>query len=146
MYPNLLVYCYCEPINLNLDFIGLVNNQIMTLGNEILTTLYTPGHFNDSVCYWNKEHNIIFTGDTMFVGRSGRTVGVKSNISLLYTSIYNKILTLPGDTLIYPGHHYGYTAKLTIKENINLSSFFQCKSEKEFINVMKRYEESRRIE
>ena len=143
LYPNLLVYCYYEPINLNLDFIGLVNNQIMTLGNEILTTLYTPGHFNDSVCYWNKEHNIIFTGDTMFVGRTGRTVSITSDIKKLYSSIYNILLKLPGNTIIYPGHHYGYTPFITIQENISLFDFFSCENFNEFCTIMENFEKNR---
>ena len=81
----------------------------------------------------------------MFVGRTGRTIGAKSNISHLYTSIYNELLKLPPKTIIYSGHHYGYKSSITLKENISLSSFFQCTSEDEFIAVMEQYEKNRRI-
>ena len=84
-----------------------------------------------------------FTGDTMFVGRTGRTISTKSSISDLYDSIYNIILKLPMQTIIYPGHHYGHTPYITLKENISISSFFQCCNEDEFFKVMKDYEEGR---
>ena len=122
----------------------LMHHEIIALGSEMITSLHTPGHYTDSVCFWNKKDNIIFTGDTMFVGRTGRTIDNKSNISHLYASIYQHILTLPEQTTIYPGHHYGHTPHITLKENITLSAFFQCCSEDEFIKVMEAYERGRR--
>ena len=122
----------------------LINHEIISLGSEIITTMHTPGHYPDSLCFWNKRNNSLFTGDTMFVGRTGRTIGPKSNISHLYRSIYKQILQLPEQTIIYPGHHYGYTSQITLKENITLSPFFQCLSEDEFIEVMAEYEKNRR--
>ena len=80
----------------------------------------------------------------MFVGRTGRAIGEKSNISHLYNSIYDGILKLPPRTLIYSGHHYGYKTSIALKENISLSSFFQCTSEDEFIAVMDQFEKNRR--
>ena len=111
----------------------------------MITVLHTPGHYPDSVCFWNKKGSCVFTGDTMFVGRTGRTIGAKSNNSYLYTSIYDELLKLPQQTVIYPGHHYGYKKSITLKENIMLSPFFQCNSEDEFIRVMEQYEKTRRI-
>ena len=80
----------------------------------------------------------------MFVGRTGRTIGAKSNNSYLYSSIYDKLLKLPKKTIIYPGHHYGYKKSVTLEENISLSPFFQCNSEDEFVLVMEHYEKTRR--
>ena len=90
---------------------------------ELITAIHTPGHFPDSICFWNKKGSCVFTGDTMFVGRTGRTIGAKSNISNLYTSIYDKLLKLPPQTIIYSGHHYGFKKSITLSENIRLSSF-----------------------
>ena len=122
-----------------------MHHEIISLGSEILTILHTPGHYPDSICLWNKKDSSLFTGDTMFVGRPGRTVDRKSNITHLYRSIYQKILKLPEYTTIYPGHHYGYTPYITLQENITLSPFFQCDSEKNFVQVMVKYEKNRRI-
>ena len=79
----------------------------------------------------------------MFVGRTGRTISDKSNIGHLYESIYNEILTLPKQTIIYPGHNYGYISSITLKENISLSPFFQCSNKEEFIKVMEAFEDGR---
>ena len=143
-YPFTTICGHTNPQkHLNPNYRGLNHHEIISLGLEIVTIIHTPGHYPDSVCYWNKKYSIIFTGDTMFVGRTGRTIGEKSNISQLYNSIYNELLILPHNTIIYPGHHYGYKKNISIKENIYISSFFQCKSESEFKLVMKNYEDNR---
>ena len=145
-FPQVQLCAYEKPeIELNNHYRKLMHHEIISLGSEIITILHTPGHYPDSLCFWNKKNKSIFTGDTMFVGRTGRTIGTKSNISHLYASIYQQILKLPEETIIYPGHHYGYTRYVTLKENITLSPFFQCDSEEKFIKVMNKYEKNRRI-
>ena len=128
LFNNIIVYCYYQPINLKNDFIGLNDNEMIMIGNQELTAIYTPGHLSDSMCFWNKEHNILFTGDTIFVGRTGRIKSPSSNIKQLYDSVYNKILTLPQQTMIYPGHHYGCYPCITIQKNIDLFDFFSCQT------------------
>ena len=103
---------------------------------------YTPGHFPDSVCYLME--NIIFTGDTLFVGRTGRTISAKSSTNDLYHSVYDKILSLPSNTLIYPGHDYGEKPNISLADNIKISPLLQAKSEKDFIDRMAYYEANRK--
>jgi len=143
-FPQVQI-CGYEKLEIRLSnhYRKLIHHEIIPLGSEMITCLHTPGHYPDSLCFWNKNNNSLFTGDTMFIGRTGRTVGAKSNISHLYASIYKQILKLPEQTMIYPGHHYGYTPNITLKENITLSNFFQCSSEDEFIKVMQDYEKGR---
>ena len=143
IFSNLIIYCYNKPINIKINFHGLDDNEIIVIGNEILTTIYTPGHFIDSVCYWNKKNRLIFTGDTIFVGRTGRTVSNTSDITALYDSIYNRLLKLPQNTTIYPGHHYGFKKSISIQDNIQLFDFFSCKSLEEFKIVMDNFEKNR---
>ena len=143
LFPNLEIVCSNITKNETFNFNGVEHKEIISIGEEIIICLHTPGHFYNSICYWNKNNSILFTGDTMFVGRTGRTIGAKSNISHLYTSIYDKLLILPPQTIIYSGHHYGFKKIITLKENVRLSSFFQCNSESEFIQVMKQYEKNR---
>ena len=107
LFQNLIVYCYHKPLNMKNHFVGLNHNEVVIIGNNTLTTIYTPGHLSDSICFWNRENNVVFTGDTMFVGRSGRVQSSSSDIKQLYHSIYNKLLRLPKNTIVYPGHHYG---------------------------------------
>ena len=141
-YPNIEIICHKESKKVfkdyNCRFIS--NNEIISIGELLLIALYTPGHYHDSICYWDKKNKKIFTGDTVFVGRTGRVKSSTSSIEDLYNSVYEIILTLPQDTKIYPGHHYGYSPTITIKENIQNSNFFQCKSLDEFVVIMKNFE------
>ena len=143
MYSNILVYCFHKPVNIKENYIGLIDNEIITLGETFLTTIYTPGHFIDSVCYWNKDYNYLFTGDTMFIGRTGRTISYTSDINQLYHSIYDKLLILQQDTIIYSGHNYGYVPFISIKKSIELFDFFQCKNLSEFKKIMQNFEKNR---
>ena len=144
-YPNIQICCFEEAAKLykNNNLKGLVDNEVIALGEILIIVLYTPGHYYDSICFWIKNENCIFTGDTIFVGRTGRTKSKTSDISKLYESVYKKILTLPDKTEIYPGHHYGHIPTITIKKNKEISDFFQCNSLNEFIEVMKNFESNR---
>ena len=143
-YPNIRIYGYKNTRkDLGKNFHGVCHNDYIYIGRILLSTLYTPGHYDDCLCYLGNTENIIFTGDTMFVGRSGRTINSYSNIKELYNSIYEIILKLPMETIIYPGHDYGYSPIINIADNIKLSSFFSCKSEDEFIDVMEEFELNR---
>ena len=110
----------------------------------MFTILHTPGHYPDSICIWNKKAECVFTGDTLFVGRTGRTVGSQSNSSNLYQSVYKILLQLPGKTIIHPGHHYGHVKSIKISENVKISPFFQCSTKEEFQHVMAEFERNRR--
>ena len=131
-------------IEIEYEYRKLKHLETISLGIQMITILHTPGHYPDSICFWNKEHDVLFTGDTMFVGRTGRTISKKSNINDLYHSIYEIILKLPQNTIIYPGHHYGHALTISIKDNVLISPFFQCSDKMEFIKVMKEFEEGRR--
>ena len=143
IYPNITIYINNNS-ELNLPEIKQIkNNQKIQIGNSIITCLSTPGHFYDSMCFWNQKSKILFTGDTVFVGRTGRVVSHRSNIQDLYNSIYNIILKLPLDTIIYPGHNYGSKKYISIHENIAISNFFKSKNFQEFIKTMKTFEKNR---
>ena len=115
--------------------------SVFKLGGLEIKTIHTPGHYYDSVCYL--VENVIFTGDTLFIGRTGRTLSKGSNISDLYNSVYKKILNLSENTIIYPGHNYGSKPTMTISENIKISNLLQASGENDFINRMKDYEKTR---
>ena len=123
--------------------ISLKHNDTVSIGNDLMVALFTPGHYKDSMCYWIEDEEMVFTGDTVFVGRTGRTISGGSDISDLYNSIYKIILQLPLNTVIYPGHHYGLSKTITIQDNIKHSNFFSCKTLDEFILTMKRFEDNR---
>ena len=144
-FPNIKIFGFKNLVKkIKINFLGLANRQIINIGKNIITAIYTPGHYPDCMCFWSIDEKFIFTGDTMFVGRTGRTVSSGSLIEDLYDSIYNKILNLPLSTLIYPGHNYGFSKNCTLKENIKYSPFFQCKNFTEFKLVMEKYERNRK--
>ncbi|MBT3252279.1 MAG: MBL fold metallo-hydrolase [Candidatus Marinimicrobia bacterium] len=127
----------------NEQFHGVHDYDVISVGKHLLTVLHTPGHLSDCLCFWHQNLNMIFTGDTMFVGRTGRTIGPDSNIFHLYNSVYKKLLTLKPATIVYPGHHYGFQKSISIGENIRLSNFFSCNSFEEFKIVMEKFEHGR---
>ena len=143
-FTDVIIYGYdLKKNNFKNKIIKISHNEVINIGNELITSLHTPGHYYDSICFWNQYSKSIFTGDTIFVGRTGRVISVRSNISELYNSIYNILFKLPEETIIYPGHHYGHIKKISFKDNKSISDFFNCKSESEFINVMKNFEKNK---
>ena len=64
----------------------------------------TPGHTPDSVCYYNEAEHVLFTGDTLFAGTIGRTDLPGGNYDDEIRSIMEKLIFLPGETEIFPGH------------------------------------------
>ena len=123
------------------NYLPMEDSSVFKLGGLDIKTIHTPGHYYDSVCYL--VDNVIFTGDTLFIGRTGRTLSKGSNTSDLYNSVYKKLLNLPGNTIIYPGHNYGSKPTMTISENIKISNLLQASGEKDFIDRMKNYEKTR---
>ena len=64
----------------------------------------TPGHTPDSVCYYSEKDAVLFTGDTLFAGTIGRTDLPGGNYDDEIRSIMEKLIFLPGETVIWPGH------------------------------------------
>ncbi len=66
--------------------------------------LYTPGHSEGSVCLYVPKENLLLAGDTLFAGGVGRTDFPGGNTGKLLASIHERLLTLPDETLVVPGH------------------------------------------
>ena len=145
IYPEIKVIGHPKSkiISLNDNFIPVNDNSLINIGDLNIKIIHTPGHYFDSICYYLQ--NIIFTGDTLFVGRTGRTVDKKSDIEKLYDSVYNKILPLPPETIIYPGHDYGKKLSISIEDNIQISKLLRAKSKNDFYDRMSEYERTRKI-
>ncbi|MDP6593633.1 MAG: hydroxyacylglutathione hydrolase family protein [Candidatus Marinimicrobia bacterium] len=120
---------------------SLADGDELTMTGLTVSVIHTPGHYPDSVCYLVKGS--LFTGDTLFVGRTGRTIGMGSDTRQLFRSVYTKILTLPDNTTIYPGHNYGGAANVTLTKNREISPLLQATSEDDFVERMAQYERSR---
>jgi len=92
----------------------LNDGDVITVGSVTLKVIHTPGHSEGGICLYTEGH--IFTGDTLFTEGTGRTDLPGGSAQKLIDSIRNKILTLPDDTIIWPGHHYGRFPRSTVKE------------------------------
>ncbi len=82
----------------------LDDEDVIHIGNLEFKIILTPGHTKGGICIYNKEHSLMFTGDTIFAGTWGRTDLPTGNIEDIMNSIEHKILTYPDDTILYPGH------------------------------------------
>jgi len=109
-------YCVHESADVTFPFTALRDGDEIELGNTRVKVLHTPGHSPDSVCLVvtdlkrGPEPWFVLTGDTLFVGAVGRSnlpVRARENAGQLYASLHDKLLKLPDDLEIYPGHFSG---------------------------------------
>ena len=103
----------------------LEDGEIIKVGTVEIQVLHTPGHTPGSVCFLVGDN--LFTGDTLFVGDVGRTDLTGGSLQTLLQSIKEKILVLPKETTVWPGHNYGETPTSTLawemKENPYITDF-----------------------
>jgi glyoxylase-like metal-dependent hydrolase (beta-lactamase superfamily II) len=91
--------------------ITVTDGSIFPLGELEITIIHTPGHTTDSICLHIGD--AVFTGDTLFVGKIGGTdFGKQAKTE--YHSLHQKLLTLPDNTRVFPGHNYGVAPESTI--------------------------------
>lgn len=105
--------------------IELHDGDRLKIGTLDVLVLHTPGHTPGSACFLVDGN--LFTGDTLFVGDVGRTDLTGGSLATLLASIKDKIIVLPAETLIRPGHDYGETPSSTLawelKENPYITDF-----------------------
>ncbi len=82
----------------------LRDNDVVEIGKSSLVVIATPGHTMGGIALYSSPDKILFTGDTIFQGSIGRTDLPGGNHSRLINSIATRILTLPSDVRIFPGH------------------------------------------
>lgn len=83
----------------------VTDGDIITIGKEQLEVIHTPGHTPGGICLYSPPH--CFTGDTLFVGAVGRTDFPGCSTRLMIDAIKTRLMSLPPDTLVWPGHGYG---------------------------------------
>ncbi|MBW1990455.1 MAG: MBL fold metallo-hydrolase [Deltaproteobacteria bacterium] len=99
----------------------LADGDALDFGKQTLTVLHTPGHTPGGICLYTPGH--VFTGDTLFVGSVGRTDLPGGSTATLLSSIRRKLYTLPPETIVWPGHHYGRTPTSTIAREMAENPF-----------------------
>jgi sulfur dioxygenase len=111
----------------------LVDGEVLELGGLELEAMHTPGHTPDSYCWL--MHDRVFTGDTLLIRGTGRT-DQRGNARQQYDSLFGKLLQLPGQTLVYPGHDYNGRHVSTIADERRLNPRLQATSIDEYVAVM----------
>ena len=96
----------------------LNEGDLIHVGNLEFKIIHTPGHTVGSICIYCEEEKMLFSGDTMFKGSWGRTDLPTSNVEDIINSITNKLMILPEDVIVYPGH--GRPTRIVDEEPIYL--------------------------
>lgn len=99
-----------------------------------LTSIYTPGHTDDSYSFLMDDR--VFTGDTLFIRGTGRTDFQNGDPRAQYDSLFNKLLKLPDQTLVFPAHDYKGETVSTIGEEKAYNPRLQVKSKAEYVEIM----------
>jgi glyoxylase-like metal-dependent hydrolase (beta-lactamase superfamily II)/rhodanese-related sulfurtransferase len=112
----------------------LAEGEKLTVDGVLLDVLYTPGHTDDSYSYIMRDR--VFTGDTLLIRGTGRTDFQNGDPRQQYDSIFNKLLKLPEDTMVFPAHDYKGETVSTIGEEKAFNPRLQVKSIDQYVEVM----------
>jgi sulfur dioxygenase len=112
----------------------LTDGERIRIDGIELQAIYTPGHTDDSYSFVLPDR--VFTGDTLLIRGTGRTDFQNGDPRAQYDSLFNKLLRLPDDTLVYPAHDYkGWTVS-TIAEERAHNPRLQAKTEQQYVALM----------
>ena len=110
------------------------DDDYINLDNLKIKAMYTPGHTSDSYCFL--MNNYLFSGDTLLINGTGRTDFQNGNAKDSYNSIFNKLLTLPEETFLYPAHDYKGEKVSTIGKEKKHNPRLQVNSVDEYVDIM----------
>ena len=114
--------------------IKVKDDEYIDLDNLKIRAIYTPGHTSDSYSFLMNNH--LFSGDTLLINGTGRTDFQNGNAKDAYNSIFNRLLKLPEETLLYPAHDYKGEKVSTIGKEKRQNPRLQVKSVNEYIDIM----------
>src|SRR5437016_6139548 len=112
----------------------LADGDKLTIEGVALDVLYTPGHTDDSYSFLMADR--VFTGDTLLIRGTGRTDFQNGDPRAQYDSIFNKLLRLPDETMIFPAHDYKGETVTTIGEEKRHNPRLQVRSVDEYVTLM----------
>ena len=110
------------------------DNEKINIENIELKAMYTPGHTDCSYSYLMKDR--VFTGDTLLINGTGRTDFQNGSSYDAYDSLFNKLLKLPENTLVYPAHDYNGKKFSTIEKEKNNNPRLQVASKEQYAEIM----------
>lgn len=118
-----------ECVNLRLK-----EGEKIKIGDVELEAIYTPGHTDESFSFKMKDR--VFTGDTLLIRGTGRTDFQNGDAKAQYDSLFNKLLKLPEEMLVYPAHDYKGVMVSTIGEEIRFNPRLQVENVDQYVNIM----------
>ena len=110
------------------------DSEKINVENIELKAIYTPGHTDCSYSYLMNDR--VFTGDTLLINGTGRTDFQNGSAEDAYDSLFNKLLKLPKDTLVYPAHDYNGKKFSTIENEKNNNPRLQVSSKEQYAEIM----------
>ena len=114
--------------------IKVKDEEIIKLDQLKIKALYTPGHTSDSFSFL--MDNYLFSGDTLLINGTGRTDFQNGNSKDAYNSLFNRLLKLPDETLVYPAHDYKGEKVSTIGKEKKFNPRLQVSNVEEYIEIM----------
>ena len=114
--------------------IKVKDEEVIKLDELNIRALYTPGHTSDSFSFL--MDNYLFSGDTLLINGTGRTDFQNGNAKDSYDSIFHKLLRLPSETLLYPGHDYNGKMVSSIGKEKKFNPRLQINDVDEYIEIM----------
>ena len=114
--------------------IKVKDDEYINLDNLKIRAIYIPGHTSDSYSFL--MNNYLFSGDTLLINGTGRTDFQNGSSKDAYNSIFNKLLKLPDETLLYPAHDYKGEKVSTIGKEKKYNPRLQVDSVDEYIEIM----------
>ena len=114
--------------------IKVKDEEIIKLDQLKIKALHTPGHTSDSFSFL--MNNYLFSGDTLLINGTGRTDFQNGSAKDSYNSIFNKLLKLPEETLLYPAHDYNGKKFSSIGNEKKFNPRLQVNNQNEYVEIM----------
>ena len=114
--------------------IKVKDNELINVDGLKIRSIYTPGHTSESYSFLLNKY--LFSGDALLINGTGRTDFQNGSSKDSYHSIFDKLLKLPEDTLLYPGHDYNGKKVSTIGNEKKFNPRLQVKNVDEYIEIM----------
>ena len=113
------------------NIVEIEDHTKLKIGEIEFETILTPGHTPG--CQLFKYENVVISGDTLFIDGCGRCDLPGGDPKMMYQSLYNIILKLPDETIIFPGHNYGDTPYATLASQKKTNPYLTCRNLEEFL-------------
>jgi len=114
--------------------VPLEDGQVLAIGDLRLQCLHVPGHCEDHIALFESSHELLMTGDLLFVGKVGGTSD-DASAELEWDSLQRLVHAVPDHTTIWPGHDYGPRPSSTMALELATNPFLRCQSLDEFLKM-----------